>query len=49
MSPLGIGLLHVCENICTNETIEEAARRSGGHFAILLALQILSFQAKILQ
>ncbi|NOV04749.1 phosphorylase family protein [Paenibacillus planticolens] len=44
-----LSVLTVCENISTNDTIGEAVRQSGGHSAILLALQILSFDAKILQ
>lgn len=44
-----LSVLTVCENISSNDTIGEAVRQSGNHSAILLALQILSFDAKILQ
>lgn len=44
-----LSILNVCENISTDETIEEAVRQSGGHAAILLALKILSFHGDILQ
>jgi purine-nucleoside phosphorylase len=44
-----LSVLTVCENISTNDAIGEAVRQSGNHSAILLALQILSFDAKILQ
>lgn len=44
-----LSVLRVCENRSTNETMEEAARQSGGHSAIQLALRIISFDANILQ
>ncbi|WP_267900997.1 phosphorylase family protein [Cohnella endophytica] len=44
-----LSILTVCENMSTNETIEEAARQRGGQIAIQLALRILSFHANILQ
>lgn len=44
-----LSILNVCENISTNETLGEAIRQSGGHSAIMLALQILSFKGNILQ
>ncbi|MGB4660526.1 MAG: hypothetical protein WBI07_15225, partial [Mobilitalea sp.] len=33
-----LSILNVCENRSTNETIGEAVRQSGGHFAIQMAL-----------
>ena len=44
-----LSFFHVCENRRTDETVGEAARQSGGHTAIMLALRILSFHANILQ
>ncbi|WEK53591.1 MAG: hypothetical protein P0Y55_13520 [Candidatus Cohnella colombiensis] len=43
-----LSVLTVCENMSTNETIGEAARQSGNHSAIQLALQTISFRANVL-
>jgi purine-nucleoside phosphorylase len=39
-----LSILNVCENVVTNERIEEAVRQSGCHSAIMLALNTLIFK-----
>lgn len=39
-----LSILNVCENVATNERIDEAVRQSGCHSAIMLALQTLIFK-----
>jgi len=38
-----LAILNVCENITTNEKIDEAIRQSGCHSAIMLALNTVTF------
>jgi len=40
-----LSILNVCENVTTNERIEEAVRQSRCHPAIMLALQTLIFKS----
>lgn len=39
-----LSILNVCENVVTNERIDEAVRQSGCHSAIMFALQALIFK-----
>jgi purine-nucleoside phosphorylase len=39
-----LSILNVCENVITNERIDEAQRQSGCHSAIMLALNTLIFK-----